>query len=115
MNYKNITSKNDEHIEQIIRVNQAGEFGAKRIYEGIDRVLRKFTGKGVEFYGYVRKDEKLPLSIKEGFLLLDKNRKTKYSQDVFSFAEFLATGKRKAQKTNFWQKFFNNLIKIKED
>lgn len=88
---------------------------AKRIYEGIDRVLRKFTGKGVEFYGYVRKDEKLPLSIKEGFLLLDKNRKTKYSQDVFSFAEFLATGKRKAQKTNFWQKFFNNLIKIKEE
>ena len=40
MNYKNITSKNDEQIEQMIRVNQAGEFGAKRIYEGQLVVLK---------------------------------------------------------------------------
>ena len=40
MNYKNITSKNDEQIEQMIRVNQAGEFGAKRIYEGQLLVLK---------------------------------------------------------------------------
>ena len=40
MNYKNITSKNDEQIEQMIRVNQAGEFGAKKIYEGQLLVLK---------------------------------------------------------------------------
>ena len=40
MNYKNITSKNDKQIEQMIRVNQAGEFGAKRIYEGQLLVLK---------------------------------------------------------------------------
>ena len=40
MNYKNITSKNDKQIEQMIRVNQAGEFGAKRIYEGQLVVLK---------------------------------------------------------------------------
>ena len=40
MTYKNITSKNDEQIEQMIRVNQAGEFGAKRIYEGQLLVLK---------------------------------------------------------------------------
>ncbi len=105
-----------EMMELGLLVNMAPSVEeAKRIYEGIDRVLRKFTGKGVEFYGYVRKDEKVPLSIKEGFLLTDKNPKTKYSQDIFAFAEFLATGKRKAPKANFWQKFFNNWIKIKEE
>ena len=40
MNFKNFNSKNDKEIEQMIRVNQAGEFGAKRIYDGQLAVLK---------------------------------------------------------------------------
>ena len=35
MSYKNLKSDFDKKYAEIIRVNQAGEFGAKRIYEDI--------------------------------------------------------------------------------
>ena len=53
MNFKNFNSKNDKEIEQMIRVNQAGEFGAKRIYDDQLAVLKnnkKYEMMVNEFY-----------------------------------------------------------------
>ena len=40
MSYKNLKSDFDKKYAEIIRVNQAGEFGAKRIYEGQLAILK---------------------------------------------------------------------------
>ena len=50
MSYKNLKSDFDKKYAEIIRVNQAGEFGAKRIYEGQLAIL-----KGNKSYKVIKK------------------------------------------------------------
>jgi len=86
----------------------------EKIYKGMNSILKKFTGNEIEFYGFLRKDEKLINSIRDRHILYQKNSSTKYSKDIFSFANFLLSGRRKSPEVNFWKRIFNNWIKIKE-
>ncbi len=97
----------------MVNVVSSAEEGAK-IYKGMDSILKKFTGNGIEFYGYLRKDNNLAKSVRERKILYQVNPRSKYSQDILSFANFLISGKRKSPEVNFWKRIFNNWIKIKE-
>ena len=97
----------------MVNVVSSAEEGEK-IYKGMDSILKKFTGNGIEFYGYLRKDNNLVSSIRERKILYQINPKSKYSQDILNFAKFLISGKRKSPEVNFWKRIFNNWIKIKE-
>lgn len=104
---------NTMELGLMVNIVSSAEEGEK-IYKGMDSILKKFTGNGIEFYGYLRKDNNLVSSIRERKILYQINPKSKYSQDILNFAKFLISGKRKSPEVNFWKRIFNNWIKIKE-
>ena len=104
---------NTMELGLMVNIVSSAEEGEK-IYKGMDSILKKFTGNGIEFYGYLRKDNNLVNSIRERKILYQINPKSKYSQDILNFAKFLISGKRKSPEVNFWKRIFNNWIKIKE-
>lgn len=97
----------------IVNMVSSAEEGEK-IYKGMNSILKRFTGKEIEFYGYLRNDEKLTKSIRDRNILFKEDKNSKYSKDIHNFANFLISGKRKSPETNFWKRVFNSWIKIKE-
>ncbi|EDP73172.1 MinD/ParA family protein [Hydrogenivirga sp. 128-5-R1-1] len=88
----------------MVNVVSSAEEGEK-IYKGMDSILKKFTGNGIEFYGYLRKDNNLIKSVRDRKILYQINPKSKYSQDILTFANFLISGKRKSPEVNFWKEY----------
>ena len=84
----------------------------QEIYLGMNRIFERFTGNTLEYFGCIRFDKNVSASIRKRVLTIDKFPNSKFSQDVSSFAEFLLTGERKHKETNFWKRFFSNMVKI---
>ncbi len=103
----------DVELGLIVNMVSSPEEG-ERVYKGMDRILKQFLGKGIEFFGYLRKDDNLVQSIRERKILYQVNPKSKYSRDILNFANYLITGERKPSKSNFWKRVFTNWIKLKE-
>ena len=81
---------------------------ALKIYKGIDATLKTFVGKGIDYYGFVKKDEKLTDSVRNIYLLSAEDPNSVYSKNVFNIAKSLLEGYFPTKrKKSFWQKLIS--------
>ncbi len=99
-----------EDLDLGIVVNMVDEEDeAVKIYRGMDSILRNFIGKGIKYYGYLKKDESLVDSVRNRYLLSAVDPSTTYSLNVQQIAKNILEGKTMPQKEeiSFWKKLIS--------
>ncbi len=79
---------------------------AIKIYRGMNSILRSFIGKSINYYGYIRRDNRLTESIRERKILSADYPYSVYSKNVRAVAETLVYEKEVPTETeaSFWKK-----------
>lgn len=98
-----------EDLDVGIVVNMVDdEDEALKIYRGIDSTLKTFVGKGISYYGFIKKDERLVDSIRNIYLLSAEYPNAIYSKNVLNIARSLVEGTTPLKsKKSFWQKLIS--------
>ena len=90
---------------------------ALKIYRGMNSILRSFIGKGISYFGYIKKDAKLSESVRNRYVLSAVKPNSVYSRNVYQIAQFLLSGKEFPTDTDvsFWKRLFSHWKNITLD